>query len=83
VEDENDQVKTSAIESIGEIGKPAVDPLIKLLEETKDVELTIRLVQVLGKIGDKKAVKPLEKIYNESTNSVLKNETAKALNMIP
>jgi HEAT repeat protein len=55
VEDESDQVKASAADSLRKIGKPAVNPLIKLVEETKEIELTIRLVQILGKIGDKKS----------------------------
>jgi len=81
-EDENDQVKSSAAKSLEMIGEPTVDPLINLLEGTKDMELTVRIVQILGNIGDKRAIKPMEKVYNEATNPLLKNETAKALNKI-
>ncbi len=81
-EDESDQARASAAESLEKIGKPVVTPLIKLLENANDMELTIRIVQILGNIGDKKAVKPLEKIYNGTSNTVLQNETAKALNNI-
>lgn len=77
-----DQVKNSAAKSLEAVGKPAVDPLINLLETTKDIGTTIRIVQVLGNIGDKRAIKPLEKVYNGATNPLLKNETAKALNKI-
>jgi len=83
LEDENDRVKASAATSLAKIGKPAVKPLIKLLEETEKLELRLRLVWILGKIGDKEAVKPLEKIYKETSNAVLKDSTAKALNEIP
>jgi len=81
-EDENQQVRASAAGSLEKLGKSAVDPLIKVLEGTEDMELTIRIVQILGNLGDKKAIKPLEKVYKETSNTVLKNETAKALNKI-
>ncbi len=83
LEDENDNVKASAAGSLGKLGKPAVKPLIKLLEGTKELDLSLRLVSILGKLGNKQAVKPLEKIYKETTNPVLKDATAKALNEIP
>jgi HEAT repeat protein len=78
-----DNVKNSAAKSLEKIGKPAAEPLIELLEKTKDVETLIRIVQALGDIGDKGAVKPMERIYNQASNPLLKNETAKALNKIP
>lgn len=78
-----DNVKNSAAKSLEKIGTPAVEPLIVLLEKTKDVETLIRIVQALGDIGDKSAVKPMERVYNQASNPLLKNETAKALNKIP
>jgi len=81
-EDEDDRVRESATKALHQIGKPAVDPLIKELEGTKDIEIVIRIAQTLGNIGDKRAIKPLEKVYNEAANPLLKNETAKALNKI-
>jgi len=41
-----------------------------------------QIAQTLGDIGDKRAIKPLEKVYNEATNPLLQHETAKALNLI-
>ena len=81
-DDEDDRVRDSAAKALHLIGTPAVDPLIKELEGTKDMEILIRIAQTLGDIGDKRAIKPLEKVYNEATNPLLKNETAKALNKI-
>lgn len=81
-EDESSEVKTSITASLEKIGKPAVDPLIKLLEGTQDMGLTIRIVQILGNIGDKRADKPLDKVWQEATNPLLKDETAKALNKL-
>jgi len=81
-DDEDDRVRDSAAKALHLIGTPAVEPLIKELEGTKDMEIVIRIAQTLGDIGDKRAIKPLEKVYNEATNPLLKNETAKALNKI-
>lgn len=81
-EDADDRVRDSAAKSLHQIGTPAVEPLIKELEGTKDIEIIIRIAQILGNIGDKRAIKPLEKVYNEATNPLLKNETAKSLNLI-
>ena len=81
-EDIDDQVKASAAKSLEMIGKPAVDPLIKAMEGTEDMGIVIRIAHTLGNIGDKKAIKPMEKVYNGATNPVLKNEVAKALNKI-
>ena len=81
-EDESAEVKTSAATSLVKIGKPAVEPLIKIIEGMEDMGLTIRVVQILGEIGDKRADKPLDKLYMEATNPLLKDETAKALNKL-
>ena len=81
-EDNDDQIRDSAAKALENIGKPAVDPLIKTLEGTSDMAVTIRIVHILGNIGDKRAIKPLEKVYKEATNPLLRNETAKALNQI-
>jgi len=81
-DDESDDARGSAEKSLEKIGKPVVQPLIDLLESTKDMELTIRIAHILGNIGDRRAIKPLDKIYREASNSLLQNETAKALNMI-
>jgi HEAT repeat protein len=81
-EDEDDQNKNAAAGSLVKIGRPAVKPLIEALGKSNDIDVTIRIVQTLGNIGDKRAIKPMEKVYNEATIPLLKNETAKALNKI-
>lgn len=80
--DADDQVKASAAKSLEMIGKPAVAPLIGAMEGTKDMGIVIRIAHILGNLGDKRAIKPMEKVYNGATNPVLKNEVAKALNKI-
>jgi len=81
-EDPEGRVRSSAAESLEKIGKPAVDPLIKALQSSKEMGVTIRIAKILGNIGDKRAIKPLESVYNGAGNSMLRDEVAKALNMI-
>ncbi|MBD3180770.1 hypothetical protein GF312_00660 [Candidatus Poribacteria bacterium] len=80
--DQDDQVKNSSAKALEKFGSPAVNDLIAILNNKSDIELTIRVVQVLGNIGDRRAIKPMEKVYEEANNPLLKNETAKALNKI-
>jgi HEAT repeat protein len=80
--DENEQVRNSAGKALEAIGEPAVDPMISLLKRTDDMELIIRIAQILGNIGDKRAVEPLENIYKKEKRELIKNEIAKALNKI-
>jgi len=81
-EDKDDRVRASAGKSLESIGKPAVDPLINILANTKDQELIIRIAQILGNVNDKRAIEPLEKIYKTDDRPLVKNEVAKALNKI-
>ena len=53
-----DIVQFIAIESLGKIGEPAVEPLIKALKN-KDTLIRSGAARALGKIRDKRAVEPL------------------------
>jgi HEAT repeat protein len=81
-DDKNEQVRTSAGQALEAIGTPSVDSLISLLKSTNDMELIIRAAQILGNIGDKRAVPAMEDAYKRSKNDMTKNEIAKALNKI-
>jgi len=80
--DTNEQVRNSAGNALESIGELSVEPLIKLLQRTDDMELIIRLAQILGNIGDKRAIEPLENMYKKESRALIKNEVAKALNKI-
>jgi HEAT repeat protein len=82
-DDKNEEVRNSASKAIESIGTPAVDPLIKLLNNTEDMELIIRIAQILGNIGDDRAVDSLESKYKKEKRDMVKAEVAKALNKIP
>jgi HEAT repeat protein len=81
-DDKNEQVRSSAGQALEAIGTPSVDPIISLLKSTNDMELIIRTSQILGNIGDKRAVPAMEDAYKRSKNDMTKNEIAKALNKI-
>jgi len=69
--------RDSAIESLVEIGEPAVEPLIQAL---KDEDSFVRegAAEALGKIGDKRAVEPLIHALNDEDWQV-RWEAAEAL----
>lgn len=81
-DDKNEQVRSSAGQALEAIGTPSVEPIIGLLKSTNDMELIIRTAQILGNIGDKRAVPAMEDAYKRSKNDMTKNEIAKALNKI-
>ncbi len=80
-EDTDESVQNSAANALESIGSPSVEPLTELLKST-DMELIVRVAQVLGNIGDSKAVAPLEAVYKRDNRPLVKNEVAKALNKI-
>jgi len=80
--DKDERVRNSAGNVLESIGEPAVGPLIKLLQKTEDMELIIRIAQILGNIGDKRAIEPLENVYKREKRDLVTSEVAKALNKI-
>jgi HEAT repeat protein len=81
-DDKNEQVRNSAGMSLEKIGAQSVEPLNELLKSTNDMELVIRIAQILGSIGDKRAVSSLESAYKREKRDMVKTEIAKALNKI-
>lgn len=59
-------------EVLGQMGEPAVDYLIKLLDE-KDPQLRAKAADVLGLIGDERAFQPLTHLLNDPDNTVRLN----------
>ncbi len=81
-EDKSEEVRNSAEIALEQMGEFAVDPVIDLLKNTDDAELIVRSAQILGSIGDKRAVSALEDAYKKEKRPLVKNELAKALNKI-
>lgn len=81
-DDKDEQVRNSAGKALEAIGSPAVDALVKLMNQTDDMELIIRTAQILGTIGDKRAVEAMESKYKKEKRELVKAELAKALNKI-
>ena len=78
----NDVIRNAAAEGLKKAGELAVMPLVKLVGYEKDEGTLYRAVQILGDIGDKRAVEALEKVYSEDSRPLVKQEAAKALNKI-
>jgi len=57
---DNDKIRISAIDDLTEIGKPAVEPLIELLNDKKSSPIARNCAAAaLGNIGDSTAIEPL------------------------
>ena len=52
------------------LGRSAVDPLLKKLEEIKDIETQQNIVGALGIIGDKRAVDPIMKLLEQKNKKL-------------
>jgi len=71
LEDEEEYVRSSAAEALGEIGdKRAVEPLIKALEDD-DKGVLYHAAYALGRIGDERAVEPLIKALGDKLKGIL------------
>jgi HEAT repeat protein len=83
--DEDSDVRWKAESGLVKIGEKAVEPLIELIS-TKDWQLRARAVEVLGKIGDDRAIKPLIKIITPGKywdqHRQVRGKTAEALGKI-
>jgi HEAT repeat protein len=55
---------------------------VDLIGSEQDEGTLYKAVQILGDIGDERAVKALEKVYEEDSRSLVKQEAAIALNKI-
>ncbi len=69
VSDPNKNVSWRAIEALQRIGAPAVASLVKLLG-CPDSEVRYRAAKALGKIGDKRAVRALKALLDDSDDKV-------------
>ncbi len=64
-----------AKEALIKIGKPSVEPLIQVLHEhssmsVRDTDIRKSVVEALGRIGDKRAVKPLFQFLKDEDKSI-------------
>lgn len=76
---ENIDVRKTATRAVGILqDSESTGTLISLLDST-DVDTCILSAETLGKIGDQKAVKPLERLSKEHCNVVVKVVARKAL----
>jgi HEAT repeat protein len=62
--------------------KQAVDPLLKLIDKTRERNVTLKAVRALGQIGDPKAVPKLSEIALTHDNKFLRKNAVEALGNI-
>ena len=75
-------VRAAAITAIGTIkDRDAVIPLINCLHD-KEISIRIGAAEVLGKLGDKRALEPLKKIRNNDLYSEVREAAETALKKI-
>ncbi len=79
---QDDAVRGAAADALKEAGELAVMPLVDLISSEQNEGTLYKAIQVLGHIGDKRAVKALEKVYEEDKRALVKQEAAIALNKI-
>jgi HEAT repeat protein len=78
----DDTARSAAADALKEAGELAVMPLVELIGREQDEGTLYKAVQILGDIGDERAVAALEKVYAEDTRPLVKQEAAAALNKI-
>jgi len=61
LESESPELRMEAVRALGELeAKPALDPLIRMLDDEKDTEVRFAILEALGRIGGEKAKRALE-----------------------
>ena len=85
LQDEDSDVRWKAIIALGKIGKPAIKPLLDAFE-TDEWQVRGRVAEVLGNIGDERAVDPLIfSLYNKkykNQNKYVRGRIIEALGKI-
>lgn len=76
--DENPQVADQAKLSLMQIGTPAVVPLILALK-VENLTIKANAAQVLGRLGDPRAIGPLRRLQMESNDGDVQTKVAYAL----
>jgi HEAT repeat protein len=76
--DENPQVADQAKLSLMQIGTPAVVPLILALK-VESLTIKANAAQVLGRLGDPRAIEPLRRLQMESNDGDVQTKVAYAL----
>ena len=75
--DKNTNVRLAAAETLSKFSSEEIvrQAFIKSLETEKNASVQIELIQILGRIQEKRAIKPMEKILsNEETPEFIKQE---------
>ena len=67
------KIHTHLYEMLGDIGAKSIEPILKQAADvTTPLTVRIKLIRVIGDIGDKKAVEPLKVLHKEDMDAALK-----------
>lgn len=80
MKDKDWDVRGEAAGALGDMGEPAVQPLIEALKN-KSGDIRWGATAVLGYIGDKRAIEPLTKSLKDK-NSNVQDEAQRVINAI-
>lgn len=81
LKDKDPVVRWRSARALSELGHAAVGALVKLLEET-DSDIRMRVAEILGKIGDKRAIKPLNELFQNDLREEVKKVAGEALSKL-
>ncbi len=69
------KIHTDFYKMLGDIGSKAIEPILKQVADvTTPPTVQIKLIRVIGDIGDKKAIEPLKALHIENMDAALKME---------
>lgn len=71
LQDESPTVRTTALYEVGKLkAKDAVEPVVKMLGQSDNVNLRLTICDTLGKIGDKSAAQPLIRLLSDEDAAI-------------
>ena len=72
-------MKKDVVSALAEIGSPSVEPLVKLLRETRDSSLQKTVIAILRKLKDERVAEELMKLLREREDESLQKNLISAL----
>lgn len=68
-------VRYFAKQSLGKVGKAAVDPILDVIKETEDIDLLIEICEILGNLADARAKPALQALAQHKNDHVAEMAT--------
>jgi bilin biosynthesis protein len=79
-QDENPVVHLASVMALGQVGKPAFETMVEILNETENVAVSVAIVNALGSIPDERSIPILQALSkNETVDPYIQEIAASAL----